>query len=182
MIDSKSKPMQLTWHPHGSSGETIVYDSKRFIKKKMLAHDTIYNASMVVFKKSVFSLIPSDYKEFRYCGDWLFWTYVCMHGSVIEVCQQLNHFRQHDNKVTNRSLTNGGMWRDAAGISRIFISLFHLNTLQQRCIRGRCTKRFNKQKGEYSSAILSEFPDIYGGTTIDIILYEIGKMLGFLKG
>ena len=181
MIDSEGKPMQLTWHPHGSSGETIVYDSKRFIKKKMLAHDTIYNASMVVFKKSVFSLIPSDYKEFRYCGDWLFWTYVCMHGSVIEVCQQLNHFRQHDNKVTNRSLTNGGMWRDAAGISRIFITLFHLNTLQQRCIRGRCTKRFNKQKGEYSSAILSEFPDIYGGTTLDIVLYEIGKMLGFLK-
>ena len=156
--------MQLTWHPHGSSGETIVYDSNRFIKKKMLAHDTIYNASMVVFKKSVFSLIPSDYKEFRYCGDWLY------------------HFRQHDNKVTNRSLTNGGMWRDAAGIMRKFMSTLHLNTLQQRCIRGRWTKRFNKQKGEQSATILSEFPDIYGGTTLDIVLYEIGKMLGFLKG
>ena len=59
MIDSEGKPMQLTWHPHGSSGETIIYDSKRFIKKKMLAHDTIYNASMVVFKKSVFSSLSS---------------------------------------------------------------------------------------------------------------------------
>jgi hypothetical protein len=74
------------------------------------------------------------------------------------------------------------MWRDAAGIMLKFMSILHLNTLQQRCIRGRWTKRFNKQKGEQTAAILSDFPDIYGGTTLDIVLYEIGKMLGFLKG
>lgn len=181
MIDSNGQPMQMTWHPHGSSGKTIVYESTHFIMKKMLSHDSIYNASMVVFKKSVFALIPTDYQRFRYCGDWLFWTYACTHGQVIEVCSQLNLFRQHDNKVTKRSFANGGMWRDTAGILRIYIRLLHLNKLQQRCIRGRWTKRFKKSAHEEDAAIQTEFPDIYGGSSWDILAYEIGKTFGFLK-
>lgn len=181
MIDSHGDPMQITWHPHGSSGKTEVYESTPFIMKKMLSHDSIYNASMVVFKKSVFALIPKDYQQFRYCGDWLFWTYACTHGQIIEICQQLNLFRQHDNKVSKRSFTNGGMWRDTAGIMCKCIQLFHLNPFQQRCIRGRWTKRFNKSAHDEDATIRTEFPDIYGGSAWDILVYEIGKVLGFLK-
>jgi len=181
MIDSHGKPMEMTWHPKGSSGKTETYDGMTFNRKKMLVKNHIYNASMVVFSKSVFPLIPKDYQQYRYCGDWLFWTYVCTQGQVIEVCKQLNHYRQHDVKVTNQSKMNGGMWRNLGGIMRKHAILFHLTTLQQRCLRGRWTKRFNKEAKPEDIAIKTEFSDVYGGTWQDIMLYEIGKLFGFLK-
>lgn len=181
MIDSNSKPLDMTWHPHGSSGQTVVYEGDRYNRRKMLVKNHIYNASMVVFRKSVFSMIPSDYKAYRYCGDWLFWTYVCMHGQVIEVCRQLNRYRQHQVKVTNQSKKNGGMWRDLGGIMRTYIDLFHLDSLQKRCLRGRWSKRFRKEALPEDLPVKNEYPDIYGGGVLDITLYEIGKWFGFLK-
>lgn len=181
MIDSQSQSMKMTWHPHGSSGEVKVCDGAAFAKQRMLVKNHIYNASMVVFKKSVFSQIPKDYQKYRYCGDWLFWMCACLHGEVIEVCRQLNYYRQHQNKVTAHSFTNGGMWRDIGGIMRYYLSLFSLNALQRRCLRGRWTKRFLKEASEDDQVIFTEFPDIYGGSTLDIVLYEVGKCFGFLR-
>ncbi len=181
MIDSKGQPLDFTWHPKGSSGDTVIYEGKDFNKKRMLVKNHIYNASMVVFKKSVFPLIPEDYKKYRYCGDWLFWTYVCNHGQVIEVCKQLNLYRQHNNKVTNQSFVNGGMWRDLGGIMRRYVELFQLTKLQQHCLRGRWTKRFSKKAQAEDTNIRKDFPDIYGGCYSDILLYELGKFVGFLK-
>ncbi len=181
MIDSNGTPIEMTWHPHGSSGKTEIFDSMQFNKQRMLVHNHIYNASMVVFRKEVLALIPADYKQYRYCGDWLFWVHVCRQGQVIEICRRLNRYRQHQNKVTNQSFVNGGMWRDIGGIMRHFIQLFHLNSWQQRCIRGRWTKRFKKKASQEDLAIQEEFPDIYGGSTLDIVLYEIGKVFGFLR-
>ena len=181
MIGSDSQPIDMTWHPHGSSGRIETYDGSWYNKKRMLVKNHIYNASMVVFKKSVFSAIPSDYQEYRYCGDWLFWTYVCMHGQVIEVCRQLNRYRQHTNKVTAHSKMNGGMWRNLGGIMNKFVELFNLNTLQRHCLCGRWTKRFNKEAKAEDRSISTEYPHVYGGTALDIVLYEIGKLFGFLK-
>ena len=181
MIDSNGEPMTMTWHPHGSSGKIEVYDGMQFNRRSMLVQNHIYNASMVVFKKSVFPQVPDDYKQYRYCGDWLFWVYVCLHGQVVEVCQPLNRYRQHNNKVTNHSFVNGGMWRDIGGIMRRFVQLFHLTPMQQRCICGRWTKRFRKKAGPDDITISTEFPDIYGGSSVDIAIYEIGKLFGFLR-
>jgi len=181
MIDSQSKPMEMTWHPQGSSGETIVYEGNDFIKRKMIVHNHIYNASMVVFKRSVFHMIPTDYQRYRYCGDWLFWTYVSTHGQVIEVCNPLNLYRQHHIKVTVNSQIDGRKWIDIGNILRTISNLLSINNLQRKCLRGRSTKRFLKENKNRFQNIRDEFPDIYGGTTLDIVLYEIGKMFGFLK-
>ena len=181
MIGTDGEPLDMTWHPHGSSGRTLTYDGPTFARRKMLVKNHIYNASMVVFRKSVFALLPTDYQHYRYCGDWLFWTYVCLHGQVVEVCRPLNLYRQHQNKVTAHSKMNGGMWRDLGGIMRRYVHLFHLNTLQRHCLRGRWTKRFRKEATAADLPIRREFADIYGGTSADILLYEVGKLFGFLR-
>ena len=51
MIDSQSRPMAMTWHKKGSSGEVLVHDGKVFNRQQMLTHCVIYNASMAVFRK-----------------------------------------------------------------------------------------------------------------------------------
>ncbi len=183
MIDAEGKPMSLTWHKHGSSGETRVFEGDDFLRRKMLVNNDIYNASMAVFRKSVFPLIPKTYQQYRYCGDWLFWNYVCMHGQVIEVCRVLNRYRQHEKKVTMSSQQDGRKWRDQAGLLKEFSDLLQLNSLERRCLRGRWTKRYLKEGGKKKLPELqNDFPFLYGGSHLDILLYEIGKIFGFLKG
>lgn len=180
MIDSQSHTMNFTWHPQGSSGETIVYNGLWFLLHKMLVRNHIYNASMAVFRKSAYNLIPDTHQQYRYCGDWLFWNHLCTLGQVVEVCQVLNCYRQHERKVTNDSQQNGRKWCDLAGILRELSDMLQLNALQRRCIRGRWTKRFKKENRQEYFDIKHDFPDLYDGTPLDIMLYEIGKCFGFL--
>jgi hypothetical protein len=177
MIDSQGNPMPQTWHKKGSSGEIVIHDGKLFNKHVMTQHCAIYNASMTVFRKSVFQQIPNDYQLFRYQGDWLFWTYVCQLGQVVEVCRPLNSLRRHGNEVSARAERNGAKWRDTGGILTRFIDIMHLSRWQQRCMRGRWTKRFRKESMPDKAALCSEFPQIYAGSSFDILCYELDKMI-----
>jgi len=181
MIDSQSRPLDFSWHPQGSSGETVIYDGQWFLRHKMLVHNHIYNASMTVFRKTAYFLVPDTYQRYRYCGDWLFWNHLCMQGKVIEVRQVLNLYRQHERKVTMDSQQDGRKWRDNAGVLRELSDMLRLTPLQRRCLRGRWTKRFLKENGQNLSDIRRAYPDLYGGTRMDVCLYEVGKWLGFLK-
>lgn len=181
MIDSQGRPMSLTWHPKGSSGEVCVYEGNWFLRHRMLVKNHVYNASMTVFRKSVCQSVPNSYQQYRYCGDWLFWIYACQQGRVIEVCRPLNLYRQHERKVTMDSQLDGRKWRDIAGILRELTGILSLTPLQRRCLRGRWTKRFNKEVGSQMPTLRQEFSDLYGGGKLDIMLYEVGKTFGFLK-
>ena len=188
MIDAQGQALNFTWHPKGSSGRVETYDGRWFNRHKMLVHNHVYNASMVVFRKSALAAIPSDYKQYRYCGDWLFWVSICEQGLVIKVCRVLNRYRQHQQKVTASSQLDGRKWRDIGGILRHFITLFRLTPLQQRCLRGRWTKRFNKEgrsaqpsDKESLESVRHDYPDLYAGTSLDILLYEVCKPFGFLR-
>lgn len=207
MIDSESQPMSMTWHRKGSFGEVNTFNGKHFVRKKMLVHNHIYNASMAVFRHSAVANIPKDYQQYSYSGDWLFWSYICIQGQVIEVCQPLNLYRQHTNKVSKRAELNGRNWSNNAGVLSTLSSMLHLTALQRHCLQGKCTKHFRKhektiramvhnkcdttQNDIYSEEvnkilhtlddIRHQYPQIYSGTTFDICLYEIGKLLGFLS-
>lgn len=177
MINSYGEPIQETWHKKGSSGEVIIYDGKKFNRQQMINHCVIYNASMTVFRRSVFQKIPSDYQHFRYCGDWLFWTYVCEQGEVIEVCRQLSRLRRHRNEVSIKAQKNGGKWRDTGGILTRFTKIMQLSNWQICCMRGRWTKRFRKEDFPEKQEVRTQYSQLFNGTLLDIICYEISKIL-----
>ena len=58
-----------------------LWEGEEFVRRNMLIHNVVYNASMAVFRKSA---IPSDerYTQFRMNGDWLFWCEVARRGRV----------------------------------------------------------------------------------------------------
>lgn len=192
MIDSNSQPMTMTWHRKGSSGNVNTFDGIYYVRKKMLVHNHIYNASMAVFRRSAIANVPDDYQQYSYCGDWLFWIYICSQGQVVEVCRPLNRYRQHTNKVSAKASIDGRNWSNIAGVLSVLIPMLHLNTFQRHCLKGRWTKRFRKHKKtvcataqdkciDKQNDICLKYPEIYGGTTLDICLYEIGKLFGFLS-
>jgi len=78
-----------------------------FVKDKMLHRNSIYNASMCIFKKSCFYNIGDDYTHYKFCGDWLFWIGISLQGKVYVSGKFLNFFRKHEKDVSGNAFKNG---------------------------------------------------------------------------
>ena len=86
----------------------VNYQGQTFIKEKMLAYNSIENASMAIFrKKDIESRWFEEIREMKYCGDWLFWIKLAQKGDVVEFSDVFNYFRQHGGKVTSKAKTLG---------------------------------------------------------------------------
>ena len=165
-------------------GQITIDDSCTFLRH-LLIFNYIYNASMAVFRRDVYDRANPDYKQFRYCGDWHFWASVCAAGRVIEVYDMLSRFRQHQRKVTEDSKKDVfHVWNDEMKTIRCIASLCKLTTLEQRCLKGRLSKRLRRadMTEEERQQLRNEYPTLCSGNTLDIICYELGKNLfGFLR-
>jgi glycosyltransferase involved in cell wall biosynthesis len=165
-------------------GQITINDSCTFLRH-LLIFNYIYNASMAVFRRDVYDRANPDYKQFRYCGDWHFWASVCAAGRVIEVYDMLSRFRQHQRKVTEDSKKDVfHVWNDEMKTIRYIASLCKLTTLEQRCLKGRLSKRLRRadMTEEERQQLRNEYPTLCSGNTLDIICYELGKNLfGFLR-
>ena len=165
-------------------GQITIDDSCTYLRH-LLIFNYIYNASMAVFRRDVYDRANPDYKQFRYCGDWHFWASVCAAGRVIEVYDMLSRFRQHQRKVTEDSKKDVfHVWNDEMKTIRYIASLCKLTTLEQRCLKGRLSKRLRRadMTEEERQQLRNEYPTLCSGNTLDIICYELGKNLfGFLR-
>lgn len=165
-------------------GQITIDDSCTFLRH-LLIFNYIYNASMAVFRRDVYDRANPDYKQFRYCGDWHFWASVCAAGRVIEVYDMLSRFRQHQRKVTEDSKKDVfHVWNDEMKTIRYIASLCKLTTLEQRCLKGRLSKRLRRadMTEEERQQLRNEFPSLCSGSTLDAVCYELGKNLfGFLR-
>lgn len=83
-----------------------------FSRKWMVEHNSIYNASCVLFKKSVLKHISDEYKTYKGCGDRQFWLEVCWQGNVHYQSNPLNYFRQHCTSTTQNQIANGNAYKE----------------------------------------------------------------------
>ncbi|PXV64126.1 glycosyltransferase involved in cell wall biosynthesis [Dysgonomonas alginatilytica] len=93
-----------------------------FLSNNLLYGNVIYNASMVVFRKdAIEESIWEELTKLTYCGDWLFWAKLAMNtrGTVSEVKEYLNYFRNHSSNVSNRSEVNGLTFLEGFPISKM---------------------------------------------------------------
>ena len=98
----------------------------------------------MLFRKECYTKVNGGYKEFRYCGDWLFWIEICRQGNVIRINRKLNYFRQHDNKVSPKAEKEGAYFIEGGRILEYMISLLNLSSYQQYVVGGRTLKRLLK--------------------------------------
>lgn len=78
-----------------------------FIKSKMVLDNTIYNASMVVFRKQKYLENTSYFKEFLFCGDWLFWIEMANENEIYISGKIINYFRKHKDDVSSKFYNSG---------------------------------------------------------------------------
>lgn len=91
-----------------ADGNSYVFSSQEYLSTHMLDKNSVYNASMVLFRREhCLHNITQRYKDMRYCGDWMFWIEQIRKGDVIEVHRKLNYFRKHGNNTTDRGTNEG---------------------------------------------------------------------------
>lgn len=96
-----------------------VTEGRRFNINQMLGVNNLPNASAILFKKSAFSNIASDYKSMRYAGDWLIWSEICRQGSVFTSGKYLSYFRKHAQDVSGKASHAGLDFKEGNVVFRL---------------------------------------------------------------
>lgn len=108
LIDSQG---QTTYtNDSNNTQQIITYQATQYIEQKLTTKNSIWNASMMLFRKSLY---PSKndqqlYGSMKYCGDWFFYVLLCSQNiEVVEIKKTLNHYRIHDKNVSTKALEKG---------------------------------------------------------------------------
>lgn len=110
-----------------------ITDGKKFIAERMLFGNTIYNASMAIFKRSAASHVDfSLIQTFKFCGDWLFWIQLAQLGQVGSSAKVLNYFRKHNADVSGKIYAQGQYHQEFYRLVDILRKHQLVDTLQSR--------------------------------------------------
>jgi glycosyltransferase involved in cell wall biosynthesis len=92
-----------------------------YLKKELLFDNAIFNASMAVFRKSAYINLSLGYKDFKFCGDWLFWASIARQGDVFISGKILNYFRNHQGDVSSKAYVSGYNFIEEIRVLFIFL-------------------------------------------------------------
>ena len=172
-IDSSGNTLFFNNPNDSSVKNTHIYEGEAYVHKRMLWSNHIYNASMVLFSRRAYDLISKDYVNYRCCGDWLFWTNLCLQGKIIESCQKLNFFRQHPNRVTEKAGRSMDDWREVGSVLSSFVTILNLKGFELKRFRGKWTNDFQLSRYPDKNSFKDSFPDVFNGTIGDIYYYKL---------
>jgi len=82
-------------------------NGKEYIVDYLVKYNSIFNASMCVFKKECYEHVSSRFTTFKFCGDWLLWVEIANQGDVFISGKLLNYFRKHKGDITGKVHSSG---------------------------------------------------------------------------
>ena len=102
-------------------------DSISYSLSHMFDVNSVYNASMVLFRKKDCLLnVNPEYRQMRYSGDWLFWINQISKGEVVELRRKLNYFRKHGSNTTEKGADDGNSLSEVVFIKNLFYTQYPL--------------------------------------------------------
>ncbi len=155
--------------------EIEIFDGKDFIFQHNIKAKFV-NASSVVFKKAnIDNTILDDFVEYKYSGDWIFWTSLALKSNVIRYADELNFYRRHTASTSDIAFKNGNYLLEAFKIMHYFKSNLNIYPSKPQikkwasewAINNSLKKVKNKSIFLYSSKISYQFIFFY--------LYYISK-------
>jgi len=105
-------------NPQPDELEKIEYTGKTFISSKLSSSNSIWNASMMMFRKSLFPnhIQRQLFVNMKYCGDWFFYVLIAENTNVLEIKQTLNNFRVHSKNVSSAAEMSGATFLEGLDI------------------------------------------------------------------
>lgn len=185
IVNAESHLLSEDWDRVRLKDFTLVshFEGEEFVKKRMLFNNSIYNASMVVFRANVLNKVAANYARLTYSGDWMFWVDICLQGNVIRYNERLSYFRQHTQKVTPRAVAKGIRFLEGKIVMQHIFDELNLTKTQCNVVVGRLVKSLITSKTFESKKLKWQvYQDIvcyFHVTRGSILLYELDKRLNF---
>lgn len=107
---------------------------KDYITQYLAEECTIWNASMLLFKKECYRKVSPDFTHFKMCGDWLFYIEMAKQGDVFISGKVLNYFRNHDKDVSGKMYSSGRNYAEELKILKILKNEQLISTEQFKVI------------------------------------------------
>lgn len=96
----------ISWqssHPQLSE----IVSGTHYIRQYLLRNNSIFNASMALWKKKYYQQISKEFLSYKFCGDWAFWIELAKQGDIHISGKTLNYFRKHGNDVSGKATKSG---------------------------------------------------------------------------
>ena len=134
-VDQDGKPLgnyrDLLEHRDHSSHwrEDYVNAGHDECKNYMFWHNTIPNASAVLWRREILERAGGAPTDMRLCGDWMAYINVLHLSDIAFVSTPLNYFRQHRANVRTRALRQGTGTRETLMVQQKLIDRYGLGNL-----------------------------------------------------
>jgi glycosyltransferase involved in cell wall biosynthesis len=125
----------LTFYPFFEKLEP----GKEFIRQHMLDGNSIVNASMAIWKRSVYDSIDKVYTGFKFCGDWLFYISILQQTDIFVSGKVLNYFRNHDKDVSTIYFSTG---KNLIENIRLYEVLYQRNIIDKSRLKQLITRQY----------------------------------------
>lgn len=187
IIDAQDNLLSQDWDRVRVKDESITshFTGKEFVIARMLFNNSIYNASMVLFKRTALKAVCPQYASLTYSGDWMFWIDICLQGNVIRYNEKLNSFRQHAQKVTPKAEAKGIRFQEGMIVLRHIFDILNLSSVQRKVIVGRFIKSLLTNKKFESrglkKSVYQQVLKYFDAHKRFVLLYELDKRFNFSK-
>lgn len=121
-IDKDNRPLPTREHKYENT--FTAYNGPQFANHYLYWGNAIANASSAVFRKEYALQIKNQtFLNMRYCGDWMFWFEMALQGTIINIHEKLNLFRQHVSQTT-KGKSNGQIVIESIQIVKYIEKIF----------------------------------------------------------
>ncbi len=93
-------------------------------KNYLFWHNTIPNASAVLWRRAILERMGGAPTDMRVCGDWMTYINALQFSDIAYVATPLNYFRQHDANVRTQSVRQGYGTREFRRVQRMLIDRY----------------------------------------------------------
>lgn len=151
LMDSEGRPSEHdAYEPFEATSEVFCYAADDYAANRMLEQNAVYNASMVLFRKSTYQKISDHtHLNMRSSGDWYLWVNMLNHGDIVEVRRTLNNFRLHATS-TSQMAHRTGRQRFEDVLTKLNIIVSHRKKLGERLVETYAYRIMrNLRRGDY---------------------------------
>jgi glycosyltransferase involved in cell wall biosynthesis len=169
-----NKVKEMTYYPYYANTE----NGREFIQKYMLNGNNVVNASMAVWRKSLYYKIPAEYTQFKFCGDWLFWISLMQLSDVFVSGRVLNYFRNHNKDVSTKFYNSGNNFIENV---KLYTLLHERNIINQAKMESLIKRQYTIFIGVKHAVDQTNLPTIYNAFNKYMGLNDYTKVYYSLK-
>ncbi len=166
-----------------SKPQSRFFEGRFYAIHKLFWACCIQNTSATVFsRETALKLANSPFLLMRYSGDWLFWAQMAEMGGIVEIYQNLNYFRQHNKKATEKGKKSGkSIGEDIEVIKKMEEMFPEIGKYQRKLCYGMLWRKIKKAPISDADKYRQQLHDTFGSTEKDHCILTFNRYLRYIN-